>query len=626
MRFKRFSPLVALVLMLAACDVESVPTTTAGTTADLANAAQVEAQAPVITELTAKPQGTNAVLLSVKATDPAGSQLTFAWSVDQGSLTARTGPSVLWTPPKVAGNYAATVEVTNTKGLKRSAVQRFSVSATGETTVAAPVLISSGAVASANGGTTTPGTTGPINGAPVNTVVGNGQFQVPSPLPFATPSVLAVGAAQPVATVAPGASGAPASPNPIPVATPTTSAAPASPIPVPVATPTLTPPPASPAASPTPTPRPPTPQPGVPVPPPSRWVQVPTTNIPTTASLRGLHFVPGAANTFNTGWAVGASGTVLKTTNSGANWSFSNTGVPGNAVLDRVVFTSDVAGTVTGGGFNEAGFAAGSIIVRSTDAGASWTDVSPPLFNAVVTELLAYNSQIVMVCDTNGRVLRSENANAPSAANVTWNLVETKPVDRPGDAARELRAGAIFPTDTTLAWFAGDAIYRLDTDHPTPAQRWVRVVQLGAGDDGIGTAVHMTSQNEIWVGTSTGKIFRSTDGGNNWFKLTKFFNREHNGAESPYLDNSGIMRLSFVDSNNGWALNATRAIDTRNATVTADTGRDLDNEADIDWKETPLPAGVNSFQIADRFVGANREFFGWAVGTNGVVLRYLPSL
>jgi DNA-binding CsgD family transcriptional regulator len=45
-----------------------------------------------------------------------------------------------------------------------------------------------------------------------------------------------------------------------------------------------------------------------------------------------------------------------------------------------------------------------------------------------------------MVCDTNGRVLRSENANAPTAANVTWNLIETKPVDRPGDAARELRA------------------------------------------------------------------------------------------------------------------------------------------------------------------------------------------
>lgn len=622
MRFKRFSPLVALVLALAACDVESVPTGTAGTSV-AESAAQVEAQAPVITELTAKPQGTNAVLLSVKATDPSGGQLTFAWSVDEGSLTARTGPSVLWTPPKAAGNYAATVEVTNTKGLKRSAVQRFQVSATGETTVAAPVLISSGTVVA--GGSAT-GPSGPINGATVNTVVGNGQFQVPSPLPFATPSVLAVGGAQPVATLAPGASAAPASPNTVPVATPTPSTGPASPVPVPIATPTLTPPPTSPIPSPTPTPRPATPQPGVPVPPPSRWVQVDPGRVPTTNALRALHFPPGAANAFSTGWAVGVNSTILKSTDAGANWSFSNNGVPVNATFDRVVFTSDVAGAISGGGFDQAGFAAGSIVVRSTDAGATWSDVTPPLFNSGISEILAFNSQIVMFCTTDGRVMRSENANAPAAANVTWNVIDTKPVDRPGHVASELRAGAIFPTDTSLGWFAGDAIYRLDADNPTVADRWVRVVQLGTGEDGIGSSVHMTSQNDIWVGTSTGRLFRSTDGGNTWFKLAKFFNREHNGATNPYLGNIAITRLSFVDANNGWALGTTRVIDTNNATVTADTGRDTDAEADIDWKETPLPAAAFNFQIADRFVGANREFFGWAVGSNGVVLRYLPSL
>ncbi|MFN3430769.1 MAG: hypothetical protein ACK46X_12530, partial [Candidatus Sericytochromatia bacterium] len=154
---KRFTLVLACLAILPACEVDptTTPTNVAGATASAGpvSAAQA-AQAPTIGEVTATTESSGRVLLRVKASDPAGGSLSMAWSVDQGTLSATSGPSVLWTPPKTAGTFTATVQVVNAKGLLRTAVQRLSVSGDGQATAVSTAQVSGPTFINAAPGTT----------------------------------------------------------------------------------------------------------------------------------------------------------------------------------------------------------------------------------------------------------------------------------------------------------------------------------------------------------------------------------------------------------------------------------------------------------------------------------------
>jgi photosystem II stability/assembly factor-like uncharacterized protein len=344
--------------------------------------------------------------------------------------------------------------------------------------------------------------------------------------------------------------------------------------------------------------------------PPSRWSVNPPANMPTTKTLARVFFAPGGARTYQNGWAVGTQGTVVRSTDGGVHWAFSNTGVPDGASLEHVAFTSDNPGAAAGGGFTEAGFTAGnSTVLRSTDLGQNWVSIAPDSFAERPIALMPYNSRIVVLANSNGRVLRSLNANALTAGGVSWTPIETKPPARPADQVSFLRAGGYFAPNTSLAYLVGDAIYRLDADNPDPASVWKRVLML-SGNDGEGACVSMPSATEVWVGTTTGKLFHTVDGGNTWTKISSFFNREHNGGDTN-LQISSITDLTFLDSNNGFLFCGNKVVDTQNGGVS--------------WKETYLPVGANAFEIVDKVIGGNRQFIGWALGFNAEVMLYQPS-
>ncbi|MNT44271.1 hypothetical protein D3C72_1807900 [compost metagenome] len=69
--------------------------------------------------------------------------------------------------------------------------------------------------------------------------------------------------------------------------------------------------------------------------------------------------------------------------------------------------------------------------------------------------------------------------------------------------------------------------------------------------------------------------------------------------------------MAALDASNVFALTALNVYDTKDAGAT--------------WRERRLPQQAYDFQIEARVVNGNRQFFGWAVGTNGVVMRYLPA-
>ncbi|MNS21969.1 Ycf48-like protein [compost metagenome] len=610
---KRFTLVLACLAILPACEVDPLATTPTGTAASTTPVSTAQAaQAPVIGEVTATTEASGRVLLKVKATDPAGGSLGIAWTVSQGSLTTDRGPSVLWTPPKAAGTYTATVQVVNSKGLLRTAVQTLSVSGTGETTAVSTAQVSGPTFVNA-----APGTTGTGSQA-------TGQFQLPNGGQLVIPSPVTQGQGGLIVAPNPAAvtptPAPPASPFTQPVATPQPGASSAaSPIPQPVATPTPTPPPPSPIVLPTPTARPATPAPGVRTPPDSKWTQVSKLNVPTTENLNSLHFIDNGAGTFTTGFAVGSGGTIIRTTNAGASWASSNTGIPAEVVLRRVFFANANFGFVTGNNGK---------VFRTRNGGAAWEDISPAFeqINANdVYALTVINQAIVVISTDGGKVFRSENADLVSPTSVSWTIIDSRPAARPNDITSGIASSDAFATaaDATTTWHAGDGIYRADSDG-TPG--WSRFLTLGS-TLGTGRTTHMSSQNNLWVGTSTGKLYRSLNaaGGTPTFELfDKFRNREF-GDGRDFLNVAGIRDVYFVGDNFGWfSTDGGYMYDTLNATST-------NAAAPVTWREMRLPGNrvINDFQIQSRAgtdPGGNAtiEFFGWGVGNAGDVFLYLP--
>jgi photosystem II stability/assembly factor-like uncharacterized protein len=152
-------------------------------------------------------------------------------------------------------------------------------------------------------------------------------------------------------------------------------------------------------------------------------------------------------------------------------------------------------------------------VFRTVNGGATWQDVSPSFVqtNGVeITGLTVMNQAIVILSTNDGKIFRTENADAAAAGTVTYSAVtfDTKPLARPNDICGNLLVSDSFATagDATTSWHAGsDGIFRADSDgNPN----WTRFVVLGGGD-GRGCAMTLSNQNNLWVGTDTGTLFRS---------------------------------------------------------------------------------------------------------------------
>jgi hypothetical protein len=486
-----------------------------------------------------------------------------------------------------------------------------------------------------------------INGSTTTNTNASGQFQLPQGGQLAIPSPIPSGASTglfvtPNPTAVTPTPPAPASPFTQPVATPVPGAsAVASPVAQPVATPTPTPPPAAAVPLPTPTVRPATPAPGVRTPPDSKWKVVDPLNLPAAArseNFNALHFIDDGSGAFNTGFVVGTGGTIIKTTNSGVNWAMSNTNIPATLICTRVFFANATIGFVTG---NQ------GKVFRTRDGGATWEEISPSFAQTNGSEingLTVMNQAIIVLSAADGRIFRSENADAVPAGTVRYDVVtiDTKPATRPADICGNLLSSDAFATaaDSTTSWHSGsDGAFRADSDG---VPSWVRFLTLG-GSDGRGKATHMSSPNNLWIGTDTGCLFRSFNAaaGTPTFEkfdpngpdASKYRNREF-GNGPTFFTVSGINDICFVGDNFGWlATNDGNVYDTQNATNTNPaspvTWRQMKTNVDVNGQPINGPV-LNDIQIQSRAAtdaGGNPTiaFFGWGVGNNGAISRYLPQ-
>jgi photosystem II stability/assembly factor-like uncharacterized protein len=225
----------------------------------------------------------------------------------------------------------------------------------------------------------------------------------------------------------------------------------------------------------------------------AQWEKVP---VATTASLRGLSVVGE-----NIIWASGTGGTVLRTVDSGKNWSVMI--IPGAEKLDfrGIRAFDDKTAVIMSSGKAEDGQAH---IYRTTDAGKTWTQVYEQKAPGVFFDAIAF-------------------------WDVRHGIVLSDPVDN---------HFALFTTDD------GGVTWR-----QVPASALPPSLPNEGAFAASNSCLTVQGEKNVWFasgGAKVARIFRSNDRGKSW-----------SVAETPVHPanaSSGIFSLAFQDAKNGIAV------------------------------------------------------------------------
>jgi len=277
-------------------------------------------------------------------------------------------------------------------------------------------------------------------------------------------------------------------------------------------------------------------------------VQTSTTN----SELNGVFFLPDG----RAGWAVGALGTIVRTTDAGVTWArqTSNT----NVALHGVWFTSATDGWAVG--------AAGTV-VRTTNGGATWTRLNNVGQGVALMDVCFATPDTGWVVGQSGLALRTRDAGATWEAFYAPTAQTLESVSFAGtrDGWAVGGAGVIAGThDRGATWFLVPGI----TIQPLKAV-WTRspAVARGVGAQGVVVRTVTTPDSAQWelrnaggsrqlegvhfpsdaigyaVGADAGvgAILRTDDGGLTWEAQTS---RSANRLNDVF----------FVDVLRGWAV------------------------------------------------------------------------
>lgn len=287
----------------------------------------------------------------------------------------------------------------------------------------------------------------------------------------------------------------------------------------------------------------------------------------TTRDLTGVSFV-----TSSTGYAVGVSGVAIKTVDGGTTWSPLNTGVSNN--LRAVSFASTSTGVAVG----DTGSSTATI--RYTDdGGATW--------RAASTTITVGLSGVDMVSPTvgwavggNGTLVKTVDGGASWTAQPTGTSAGLAAISfAPGGAVGYFVGNAVLPNWT---------VYKTINSGVT----WTAVTTLGTtGALNLFGVDALDANNAALVGAN-GLIRRTTNGGTTWANQGQ-----------AYLGFTALRDIKLIDASNAKAIG-----DVGTIVTTADGGSS--------W--TTLVPGTNQTLNSSSFVDANH---GWAVGAGGTIMR-----
>jgi photosystem II stability/assembly factor-like uncharacterized protein len=218
-----------------------------------------------------------------------------------------------------------------------------------------------------------------------------------------------------------------------------------------------------------------------------------TLNAGTTSNLNSTFFTSA-----NVGYAAGAAGTILKTTDGGNTWSALTTGA--TAIFYSIAFGNEQIGCAAP---STAGY-----IYRTTDAGSTWTQIS--ISAGVIIRSISFVSQntVYMVgyissgSSYTGVVLKSTDGGA------TWS--------QPVTVCSTLLQ-AIHFTSPTTGYVTGsyDTVYKTTDGGAT----WVlstNGLYINPSSTTTYYGIDFASANVGCISGTSGQIYKTTNGGSSW--------------------------------------------------------------------------------------------------------------
>jgi photosystem II stability/assembly factor-like uncharacterized protein len=288
----------------------------------------------------------------------------------------------------------------------------------------------------------------------------------------------------------------------------------------------------------------------------------------TTKELRSVYFIDA-----NTGWAVGDSGTILKTTNGGSAWLPQTS--PTTEELLSVYFIPQ-GGTNTGLAVGR-----GGTILKTTDGGSTWTAQTSPttedLFSVYFISQGGTNTGWAVGGVFVDIILKTTDGGS------TWSAQTI---------GKTLGLFSVHFADANTGWAVGGLFEGAILKTTDGGSTWSAQTNIPAS--GLFSSVHFRDANTGWVAGCCGTILKTTNGGTTWLPQTS---ETENNLESVY----------FADANTGWAVGWSGTI-----LKTTDGGSTWSAES----------SGRTEKLNSVFFVDTNT---GWTVGDGGTILKTTTS-
>jgi len=262
------------------------------------------------------------------------------------------------------------------------------------------------------------------------------------------------------------------------------------------------------------------------------------------------------------GWAAGAEGKLIKTTDCGATWTEQSSGI--TADINSIFFIDIDTGWIG---------ADGGVIRYTSDGGATWQDQTTPTTNNVYDIEFSGTTVGYAFCRT-GKVLKTDDGGS------TWEAQST-------GLLNWVLAGAVIDANTIYAGTTSGHILHTSDGGTT----WIEQTAPAeiAGEESI-NGVCAVSTSDIWMVSNGDYIIHTTDG-ETWTAADSETGEHLNGVD-------------FTDADSGWVIG-----DGGTILHTADGG--------ASWTEQSTE--ITGDLLAIDMVDAN---LGYAVGAGGTILCY----
>lgn len=307
-------------------------------------------------------------------------------------------------------------------------------------------------------------------------------------------------------------------------------------------------------------------------------------NSPTTNNLSSVHFTDSLY-----GWAAGASGTIIHTTNGGADWVLQDTGSENN-ILD-ISFLSRTLGWAVY--WETSNYPFGTYVLKTTDGGANWIRSSDPveiIFSQTITFTDSLNGWMggkpyPIARTTDGGDTWAE-ADIDSSTYSTFPVYDIKFFNSKFGYA----SGGVFDCCGIMWWTTNGGNYWFVADTPNVGPEPIYQVHIIDSLNVIGVG----GDFEWWgFGVAT---MRTSDGGNFW--------------DFEYIGISGVAwDIDFRTDYEVWAALGGE----QKLIYSFDSG--------LTWNSVSTPDSTMIFKMT-----FPDSLHGYGVGLDGAIIKYKPSV